>query len=77
MSLSGDGGDELFAGYNRYLYCRMLTERFAYLPRRLRGLMAHGVLVGKQKERKVIFGTFSFFLISALTGILLGIAALV
>ncbi|NNE52462.1 MAG: hypothetical protein HKN30_08665 [Sulfitobacter sp.] len=44
---------------------------------KIRGLMAHGVPVGNRKERKVIFGTFSFFLITALAGILLGIAALV
>lgn len=42
-----------------------------------RGLMVHGLPVGNPRERKVIFGTFSFFLITALAGILLGIVALV
>jgi len=39
------------------------------------GLMAHGVPVGNARERKVIFGTFSFFLLTGLVGVVIGLAA--
>ncbi len=36
VSLSGDGGDELFAGYNRYAWCRPIWETARRVPRPLR-----------------------------------------
>ncbi|MEA2991372.1 MAG: hypothetical protein QOD40_292 [Alphaproteobacteria bacterium] len=32
VALSGDGGDELFAGYNRYAFAEKLASRLWYLP---------------------------------------------
>lgn len=43
IALSGDAGDELFAGYNRYVLVRNLWGRISSVPRGIRDIAAGGI----------------------------------
>lgn len=43
VSLSGDAGDELFGGYNRYFYASAICRRLRWWPYAMRRLVASGI----------------------------------
>lgn len=44
VSLSGDGGDELFCGYSRYQMAATMWKRISYFPRQLRQLAGRAII---------------------------------
>lgn len=43
VALTGDGGDEVFCGYNRYIYSKNLWNKLTLIPLPLRKILASGI----------------------------------
>lgn len=59
VALSGDGGDELFGGYNRYLMAQQVWNKSRKLPRPIRQIIATGLTSLSPRNWDFLFHTLS------------------
>lgn len=62
VSLSGDGGDELFGGYNRYVWAPVVWRRIGWAPRPLRAALAGVLMTFPPAAWNILFDRLGRFL---------------
>jgi asparagine synthase (glutamine-hydrolysing) len=72
VSLSGDAGDELFCGYNRYILANKLWQKLSFLPLPGRSLAARGLTALSPSRWNALLGAVQDFLPNTLRHASLG-----